>query len=122
LAPKGGSGSGSGSAAAPAPAAGSGSGSAAAPPVEEGPPPDMEGKDENPGAPRGTMTDEPAKPVVKVPEKKQSGYPTEEVLRPITLPANMAEVSIGPHAQFKNDNVTLGQVGHARSDPLRARY
>jgi hypothetical protein len=117
-APKGGSGSGSAAAPAPASGSGSGSGSAAAPPpVDEGPPPDMEGKDENPGAPRGTA-DEPDKPVVKVPEKRQTGYPTQEVLRPITLPANMAEVSIGPHAQvsIKDD------IGYAGSDSLRARY
>jgi hypothetical protein len=111
-------GSGSGSAKAPTPTPGSGSGSADAPPPDEGPPADMEGKDENPGAPHALPGEEP-KVVEKAPEKKViTGYPMEEVLRPITLPANMAEVAIGPHAQFsiKDD------VGYAGSDTLRARY
>ena len=126
-APAPGKGSGSGSAAAPAPAAGSGSGSgsAAAPPPDEGPPPDMEGKDENPGAPKFPGQEE-KKPEDKVPEKKEkpSGYPTQEVERPITLPANMAEVSIGPHASVKLGNRAGGgdDIGYAGSDSLRARY
>ncbi|MBA3499049.1 MAG: hypothetical protein M4D80_20205 [Myxococcota bacterium] len=104
---------------APVPAAGSGSGSAdAPPPVDEGPPPDMDGKDENPGAPKPLPGEEPNK-VVAAPEKavKRSGYPIEEVLRPITLPANMAEVAIGPRAVIDADG-----VGYAGSDTLRARY
>jgi hypothetical protein len=111
-----------GSAPPPVPAAGSGSGSAEPPPppVEE-PPADMEGTSENPDAPKIPGQEE-KKPEVKVPEKKQTGYPTEEVLRPITLPANMAEVSISPHAQVAIDNGTLGDVGYAGSDTLRARY
>lgn len=103
----------------PAPAAGSGSGSADAPPPppDEGPPPDMEGKDENPGAPKALPGEEP-EVTVQAPEKqKVSGYPMEEVLRPITLPANMAEVAIGPRAQFDVD-----EIGYAGSDTLRARY
>lgn len=78
----------------------------------------MEGIDENPGAPK--LPGEETKVVVKVPEKKvrRAGYPIEEALRPITLPANMAEVAIGPRAQvdIKDD------VGYAGSDTLRARY
>ena len=104
---------------APTPTAGSGSGSAdAPPPVDEGPPPDMDGKDENPGAPR-PLPGEETKVVVVAPEKKPktSGYPIEEVLRPITLPANMAEVALGPRAQ-----VDIDGVGYAGSDTLRARY
>jgi len=77
----------------------------------------MEGKDENPNAPK--TPGEETTVVVKVPEKttKSSGYPMEEVLRPITLPANMAEVAIGPRAQFDVD-----EVGYVGSDTLRARY
>jgi len=52
-----------------------------------------------------------------VAKPKTSGYPMEEVLRPITLPKNMAEVAIGPHAQ-----VDIDGVGYAGSDTLRARY
>jgi hypothetical protein len=115
---KAGSGSAAGSA-APAAGSGSGSGSGSAAPADEGPPPDMEGKDENPGRPHGATVDE-EKIEVKVPEKKvtKSGYPIEEAARPITLPANMAEVAIGPHAQFKVPN----NVGYAGSDALHARY
>lgn len=102
---------------APVPAAGSGSADAP-PPADEGPPPDMEGKDENPGAPKGATIDEPV--VVKPAEvkPKRTGYPTEEVLRPITLPKNMAEVAIGPRAALDLDD----EVGYAGSDTLRARY
>ena len=102
----------------PAPAAGSGSAGSgeAPPPVDEGPPPDMEGKEENPNAPK--LPGEETKVEVKAPEKKRtSGYPMEEVLRPITLPANMAEVAIGPRLQ-----VDIDGVGYAGSDTLRARY
>jgi hypothetical protein len=101
----------------PAPAPDPGSGSAAAPaPVEEPPPEDIEGRDENPGAPGG-ITEEP--PTVVVPVKqKASGYPIEEYLRPINLPANMSEVSIGPHAQL---GAGSGAV-YAGADALRARY
>jgi hypothetical protein len=106
---------------APAPAAGSGSdaGSAAAP-ADEGPPADMEGRDENPGAAKFVGQPDEEVKVVKQPEKKPraSGYPIEEVMRPITLPANMAEVAIGPHAQVSVD----GDIGYAGSDALRARY
>jgi hypothetical protein len=88
----------------PPPAAGSAApaGSAAAPgegsavqPIEDAPPSDMEGRDEDPDAPRGTqvVVQAPTGPVVV----KPSGYPIELALRPITLPANMAEVSIDPH-------------------------
>jgi hypothetical protein len=103
-----------------APAAGSAAGSGSAdapPPADEGPPADMEGKDENPNAPRVTGDPE-VKVETKVPEKKvRSGYPIEEAMRPITLPANMAEVSLNPHAQL--DAKDIGYVG---SDYLRARY
>src|SRR5687767_12375654 len=65
----------------PAPAEGS-----AVQPIEDAPPSDMEGKDENPDAPRGTEV-VVVGPTVKV--EKPTGYPIEEALRPITLPANM---------------------------------
>lgn len=77
---------------------------------EDPPPKDMEGKDENPDAPRGI---DPGQPAVVVPVKVRSGYPMEAALRPITLPENMSEVSIAPHLQIDNFEVT---------DALRARY
>jgi hypothetical protein len=86
-----------GGAATPAPATGSGAaeGSAVAP-IEDSPPADMEGRDENPDAPH--IGDEPTGPTQgPTPVTKKSGYPLEFVDRPITLPQNMGEVSIGPH-------------------------
>lgn len=78
---------------------------------EDPPPADMDGTSENPDTPRGLDPDSPA---VVVPAKRsRSGYPSEEVLRPITLPENMSEVSIGPHLQIDPFEV---------SDALRARY
>ena len=101
---------------APAPAAPAGSaapaaeGSAVAP-IEDTPPSDIEGRDENPDAPRGTQvqTTVTTAPV----EAKPAGYPIEMVQRPITLPANLAEVAIGPHFRASP---------YAGSDALRARY
>lgn len=98
----------------PAPTDGSGS---AVTPVEEPPPSDMNGTDENPDNPKGVDQPDPNK-VVAVPEKsKKAGYPTEEALRPITLPQNMSEVSIGPHAVLG-----LGSSEYEGADALRARY
>lgn len=83
---------------APAPATGSGAaeGSAVAP-IEDAPPGDIEGREENPDAPR--TGDEPTAPTGPVAPVKKAGYPIEEVDRPITLPQNMGEVSIAPHFQ-----------------------
>ena len=105
-----------GSGATPTPAgpgsagSGAGSGSEVAP-IEDSPPADMEGKDENPDAPRTTDTDTPA---VVVPVKQvRVGYPVEESLRPITMPQNMSEISISPHAMVSP---------YMGADALRARY
>lgn len=64
-------------------------------PIEDAPPADMEGRDENPDAPRGTAATVTA--TVEPVATKSAGYPVELALRPITLPANMSEVSIEPH-------------------------
>ena len=80
-------------------------------PPEDAPPADMDGTAENPDAPRGTTSETTQ---IVVPAKQaRAGYPIEEALRPITLPQNMSEVSIGPHAQVKP---------WQGSDALRARY
>ena len=88
---------------APAPGAGSATaptGSAlpaagtAVEPIEDSPPADMEGRDENPDAPRGTEVKVEATAGVVV--TKPTGYPIELAQRPITLPANMAEVALEP--------------------------
>ncbi|MBL0218268.1 MAG: hypothetical protein IPQ07_30845 [Myxococcales bacterium] len=98
---------GSGSA---APAAGSDAGSAVQM-AEDPPPSDMDGVNENPDAPK--TGDGSAAVVVVAPVKKKSGYPIEEALRPITLPQNMSEVSLAPHAQVSP---------YAGADALHARY
>lgn len=84
---------------------------AAVQPIEDTPPADMEGRDEDPDAPRGT---EPAVSVTAAPTvMKRSGYPIELSKRPITLPANMSEIQIAPH---------LVASPYAGTDALRARY
>ncbi len=102
-----------------APGAGSGSAEPAPPAAPEEPPPkDIEGREENPGSPLGIGAEEPPKVVVLVKKKSTSaGYPIEEYLRPINLPANMSEVAIAPHAQLGGDGQRF-----AGGDALRARY
>lgn len=90
------------------PPAGEGS---AVQPIEDSPPADMEGRDENPDMPR--TGEEPVGPTQPVAPVTRSGYPIEESQRPITLPQNMGEVSIAPHFQVKPF------VG---ADALRFRY
>lgn len=104
---------------APAPAAGSGSAAPAAGSdagsavqmAEDPPPSDMDGVNENPDAPK--TGDGSAAVVVVAPVKKKTGYPIEESQRPITLPQNMSEISLAPHAQVDP---------YAGADALRARY
>lgn len=104
---------------APAPApAGGGSGSAtgsdagsAVQMAEDPPPSDMEGTNENPDAPK--TGEGSAEVKVVAPPMKKSGYPIEQTQRPITLPQNMSEVGLAPHAQVKP---------YAGADALRARY
>lgn len=78
---------------------------------EDAPPADMNGTDENPDAPRDIT--KPTVTATAPAPTRPSGYPIEEALRPITLPQNMSEVSISPHA---NVSPYFG------SDALRARY
>jgi hypothetical protein len=63
---------------------------------EDAPPSDINGTDENPDAPRA-VGGEAVKVVAPKPTKKKP-YPIEDVLRPITLPQNLSEVAIDPHA------------------------
>jgi hypothetical protein len=94
-------------AAPPAPADGAG---ATVAPIEDAPPADMEGTNEDPDAPRGDET--PITAVGPAPMKK-AGYPIEEAQRPITLPQNMSEISLAPRF------MASPYVG---GDTLRARY
>ncbi|HEX7835837.1 MAG TPA: hypothetical protein VF469_00160, partial [Kofleriaceae bacterium] len=81
--------------------------------VEDPPPSDATGTAENPDAPRSTVdAEEPGVSAAATPPRP-SGYPVEEVMRPITLPAGVSEVSIAPHAQVSP---------YAGATALRARY
>lgn len=81
--------------------------------LEEDPPPeDMEGVAENPDAPR-RVGDEEAVTGGVAPPPKRTGYPIEDVLRPITLPAVTSEVALDVRSTF--DPVDLETA-------LRARY
>src|SRR5450432_6018 len=103
----GGAGGGSGSAAGGGDAAGS-----AVQPIEDTPPADMNGTTENPDNPHA-MTNQPEKTDVVAPVAKPTGYPTQLVLRPITLTRNLTEISIAPHMQFSP---------FLSSDALHVRY
>jgi len=107
-------------------AAGSGSGAAEGSAVEmvEDPPADMDGINENPDAPKtGDGSDAP---LVVVPDKKKTvGYPMEEALRPITLPANMSEISLGiaaPLDPFVPTAVLRARYGITRQVQLGLTY
>jgi hypothetical protein len=117
---KGGAGSaakpGGGSAAGSATGAGTaGGGEGSAVQMTEDPPPaDMNGIDENPDAPKSVLDSETPTVVSAAPAARpRSGYPLEEVARPITLPQNMSEVSLNPHAAVSP---------YAAATALRARY
>jgi hypothetical protein len=82
--------------------------------TEDPPPSDMKGTDENPDNPRSALDGDSPKIVAVLPAAKAKGdYPIEEVARPITLPQNMSEVSIMPHAMVSP---------FAGATALRARY
>jgi len=98
--------------AAPPKDAGSGSGSAVDMP-EDPPPKDMEGKEENPGAPKAATVETEVVAQAPPPKPKRVGYPIEEALRPVTMPKNMSEVSLAPHARVSP---------YAGADALRARF
>jgi len=91
-------------------AAGSAAGSAVAP-VEEAPK-DIEGREENPDNPKVGAGDT-EEPGTEKPPPKPTGYPIEEVMRPITLHGGMAEVSLFLHTQIPD---------FYQSDALHARY
>ena len=99
--PAAGSAAGGGGSAAPgggsAAAGGDASGSAVQP-IEDTPPSDMNGTSENPDTPHAATVEDPATTTVPT-AKKPTGYPIQEVLRPITLPQNISEISIAPHFQ-----------------------
>lgn len=97
---------------APGPGAAKGPGGEEVQMTEDAPPKDLEGKDENPDAPR-IIGEPPPVVATKTAAPKRTGYPIEEAMRPLTLPRNMYEVSLGPHAQLSP---------YRGADALRARY
>ena len=98
---------------APGPGGAKGPGGEAVQMTEDAPPKDLEGKDENPDAPRIVGDPPPTTEVAKPAAAKRTGYPIEEAMRPITLPKSMSEISIGPHAQLSP---------YRGADALHARY
>lgn len=82
--------------------------------LEEDPPPeDMEGTAENPDAPRLVGEEDDAPADDGTPAMLRTGYPIEEVPRPITLPATMSEVSLDLRTVADPVDLEIG---------LRARY
>jgi hypothetical protein len=97
---------------APPPPPAEGEGQEVEPAEDDTPPEDIEGTSENPGAPR-LPGEENQTVVVVAPPVVRTGYPIEEVLRPITLPAVTSEVGLDAHTRFDPFDLELG---------LRARY
>jgi hypothetical protein len=81
--------------------------------TEDPPPSDITGTTENPDAPRSLVEPESPTVVAVTAPARKLGYPVEEAARPITLPQNLSEVSIVPHAVVSP---------YASSTALRARY
>ncbi|MCA9677389.1 MAG: hypothetical protein H6709_03155 [Kofleriaceae bacterium] len=79
---------------------------------EDPPPEDMEGTAENPDAPK-LIGDEDDAAAKLAPGVKRTGYPIEEVLRPLTLPAVTSEIALDAGSTFGNLDAEVG---------LRARY
>jgi len=79
---------------------------------EDAPPADIEGTSENPDAPK-LPGEETQTVAVVAPPPVRTGYPIEEVLRPITLPAVTSEVGLDVGSTFDPVNLEMG---------LRARY
>jgi hypothetical protein len=78
---------------------------------EDAPPEDMEGTSENPDAPRLVGDEDDV--VTTAPKATRTGYPIEEVLRPLTLPAVTSEIGLDLRSTFDGLNTEVG---------LRARY
>ena len=81
--------------------------------AEDPPPSDMTGTAENPDAPRSVVDTDAPPTVEAVAAPRPSGYPIEQVLRPIAMPQNMSEVSLAPHMVVSP---------YAASTALRARF
>src|SRR5262249_38732522 len=74
---------------------------------------DPTGREENPNTPHVGMDTETTEVHTGAPPPRPTGYPTQEGLRPITLPQNMPEVALDLRSAF--DHTDAGAT-------LRARY
>jgi hypothetical protein len=92
--------------------------------LDEDPPPDMDGTAENPNAPR--LIDAESPPLEEdAPPPVRTGYPIEEVLRPITLPAVTSEVGLDLKTRFSPVDAEIGlaaRYGVTRRWQVGARY
>ncbi len=93
----------------------------------EPPPEDMDGTSENPDAPKLIDDDSPGGDDrgPAAPAAKRTGYPIEEIDRPLTLPAVTSEVGLDTRATFGNLDVEFGleaQYGITRQWQLGLRY
>jgi hypothetical protein len=93
--------------------------------LEEDPPPeDMEGTAENPDAPR-LVGEEVTDTGPVTPAPKKTGYPIEDVLRPITLPAVTSEVAFEMRSTFDPvdfETALRAKYGITRQWQLGLRY
>jgi hypothetical protein len=111
---------------APPPAgdkAGSGDGQSVQMEEDDTPPSDMEGTSENPDAPK--LGDETTTVGPAAPKAVRTGYPIEEVLRPITLPAVTSEVGVDLRSTFSSIDTNVGihaRYGITRQWQLGVRY
>ena len=88
--------------------------------MAEDPPNDIEGTSESPDAPVSGET-----PIVEVKAAPATGYPIEEVARPITLPQGMSEVALELRATLSPfvSNATLrARYGITRQWQIGVRY
>jgi hypothetical protein len=84
----------------------------------------MNGVDENPDRAK-TIGQPDTSVVVPPPMKRETGYPIEEALRPITLPANMSELAFDAHLGGYEPPPEAGAdrgIELAAAMSLRARY
>ncbi len=89
----------------------------------EPPPEDMDGTSENPDAPK--LIDDEERKIALAPAAKRTGYPIEEVLRPLTLPAVTSEVGMDVRSTFGNLDVEIGldaEYGITRQWQIGLRY
>jgi len=110
----------------PAPTAGDEGGKQVDLPEDDTPSADPSGVEENPDAPRGGVgIDVTATPPPPPPDRGRKGYPIEETLRPITLPALMSEAGFDLRNNIKpyDGNTTLrGRFGITRQWQIGLEY